>query len=134
MTISISTACRNAKLDAITTYVGTSGLLRIYDGTPPASANAALSSNTLLATLPLSSTFAAGAAAGVLTASAITADSSADATGTATFFRILKSDATTVVCQGTVGTAGADLILNTTSIVITGAVTCSSLVLTEGNA
>ena len=133
MTISLSTATRNAKLDAITTAIGASGLLRIYDGTPPASANAALSSNTLLATCPLSATFAAAAVAGVLTASAITSDSSADATGTATFFRILKSDATTVVAQGTVGTSGADLNLNTVSIVITGTVAVSSLVWTEAN-
>lgn len=134
MTISLSTACRNAKLDAITTTIGSSGLLRIYDGTPPASANAALSSNTKLAELALSSTFAAGASSGALTASSITQDSSADATGTASFFRIYKSDGTTCVMQGTVGTSGADLNLNTVSLVSGAAVSVTSFVLTEGNA
>lgn len=41
MTVSFSTTTRNAMLDAITTAIGSSGLFRIYDGTPPASANAA---------------------------------------------------------------------------------------------
>ena len=39
-------------------------------------------------------------------ANAITQDSSADATGTASFFRLYKSDGTTCVLQGTVGTSG----------------------------
>lgn len=134
MTISLSTATRNAKLDAITTIIGTSGLLRIYDGTPPASANAALSSNTLLAELALSATFAAGAASGALTASSITQDSSANATGTASFFRIYKSDGTTCIMQGTVNTSGGDLNLNTLSLVSGAAVSVTSFVLTEGNA
>lgn len=133
MALSFTTAVRNARADAITTAVGTSGSLRIYDGTPPASANAALSSNNLLAQLPLSSAFAAAAASGVLTANAITNDSAADATGTASFFRILKSDGTTVVAQGTVGTSGADLNMNTVSLVVGGPVACSSLVWTEAN-
>lgn len=134
MTISLSTATRNAKLDAITTIIGSSGLLRIYDGTPPASANAALSSNTLLAELALSSTFAAGASSGALTASSITQDSSANATGTASFFRIYKSDGTTCIMQGTVNTSGGDLNLNTLSLVSGAAVSVTSFVLTEGNA
>ena len=82
MTVSFSTTTRNAMLDAITTAIGSSGLFRIYDGTPPASANAALSGNTLLAELALSATYAAAAASGVLTANAIATDASANATGT----------------------------------------------------
>lgn len=93
MTVSFSTTTRNAMLDAITTAIGSSGLFRIYDGTPPASANAALSGNTLLAELALSATYAAAAASGVLTANAITTDASANATGTATFYRLYKSEA-----------------------------------------
>lgn len=134
MTVQLSTACRNAKLDAITTTIGASGLLRIYSGTAPATPATALSGNTLLAELPLSSTFAAAAASGVLTANSITSDSTADATGTATFYRIYKSDGTTCVAQGSVGTSGADLNLNTTSIVAGAAVAVTSFTYTEGNA
>src|SRR4051812_28323998 len=113
MTISMTTAVRNARADAITTATGNAALLRIYDGTPPASANAALSGNTKLAELTAASPFAPAASGGVLTASAILQDTSADATGTASFFRLYKSDGTTVIKQGTVGTSGADLNLNT---------------------
>lgn len=133
MAISLTTTLRNGTLDAITTAISTSGLLRIYDGTPPANVGTALSSNTLLATCPLSATAAAAASGGVLTFSAITSDSSADATGTASFFRLLTSGATAVV-QGTVGTSGADINFNTVSFVSGATVAVSSLVFTAGNA
>ena len=132
MTLSIITATRDDMLDEITAAIGASGLLRIYDGTPPASANAALSGNTLLATLPLSATAAPAASGGVLTFNAITDDASADATGTASFFRLLTSGATAVV-QGTVGTSGEDINFNSVSFVAGGNVAISSLVLTAGN-
>jgi hypothetical protein len=131
--VTYTTAVKNAKLDALTTACGSSPLLRIYDGTPPASANAALSGNTKLAELTMSATPFPAASGGVLTANAITTDSSADATGTASFFRIYKSDGTTVIAQGTVGTSGADLNLTSTSIVAATAVAVSSLVITSAN-
>ena len=129
MAVGYSTTLRNARLDAITTAIGASGLLRIYDGTRPASGGAA---TTLLAQLALSATFAPAAAAGVLTASAIASDSSADATGTATWARLTTSGGTFVADLG-VATSGQEVTLNTTAIVITGTVTCSSLVITAGN-
>lgn len=133
MTISFTTAARNARADSITTTLGSSPTLRIYDGTPPASANAALSGNNLLVTLPMSATPFPAASSAVLTANAITTTNAA-LTGTASFFRLLKSDGTTVVAQGSVGTSGQDLNLNTTAIVSGGPVAVSSFVLTEGNA
>jgi hypothetical protein len=132
MTLSYAVTLRNARLDAITTAISTSGLLRIYSGTPPANADTALSGNTLLAELALSSAFAGAASSGVLTANAITADSSADATGTATFFRLLTSGGTAKV-QGTVGAGSGDLSLNTTSIVSGAQVSVSSMAITAGN-
>lgn len=132
MTISYTALVKNARLDAITTQIGTSGLIRIYDGTPPANADASLSSNTLLAELACSSAFAAAASGGVLTANSITADSSANATGTASFFRVLTSGAT-VKIQGTVGAGSGDLSLNTVSIVASAQVSITSFVLTSGN-
>jgi hypothetical protein len=70
------------------------------------------------------------AVAGVAAANAITADSAADATGTATWFRALKSDGTAVL-DGSVGTATSNLILNTVSIVANAQVSVSSFTLTE---
>lgn len=132
MALSYTTAIRNARLDAITTAVGGSGLFRVYDGTPPASVNDALSGNNLLAELTLNGTFAPAAASGQLTLNAITSDSSADATGTASFFRWLTSGAAARV-QGTVGAGSGDFSLNTTSIVAGAQVSCSSAVITAGN-
>ena len=131
MTISIATAQRNAALDALTTAIGASGRLRIYDGTPPANANTALSGNNLLADLPLSATFAPAASGGVLTASAITTTNAA-LTGTASFFRLTTSGGAAVI-QGSMGLSGQDLNMNTLSIVAGGPVAVSSLVLTAGN-
>lgn len=133
MTISLTTAVRNAKLDAITTQAGNAALLRIYDGSAPANANAALSGNTKLAELVMGTPFAAGASGGVLTAGAISNDASADATGTASFYRVYKADGTTVISQGSVGAGSGDLSLNTTSIVSGGPVAVSSFTYTEGN-
>ena len=129
MSVGYSTTLRNARLDAITTAIGTSGLLRIYDGTRPASGGTA---TTLLAQLTLSATFAPAASLGVLTASAIGSDASADATGTATWARLTTSAGVFVADMG-VGTSGQEVTLNTVSIVILGTVACTSLVITAGN-
>jgi len=63
---------------------------------------------------------------GVLTAGTITADSSANASGTATWYRCFKSNGTTVLCDGTVGTSGADLNLNSVAISAGATVSVSS--------
>lgn len=121
---------RTAMVDAITTRAGNAALLRIYDGTRPATGGTA---TTLLAELTCGTPFAAGASNGVLTLGAITQDSSANASGTATWFRIVKADGTTHVLDGNVGTSGSDLNLTTTTIVITQPVSVTSFVITEGN-
>ena len=134
MALSYRTTLRNTRLDSNTTDVGTNAYLRIYSGTAPANVGAALSGNTLLAELRgNASAWAAAASSGVLTLNAITSDSSADATGTATFFRWFKSDGTTAVIQGTVNTSGGDLNLNSTSISSGVQVSVSSWTITEGN-
>lgn len=121
---------RNDQLDEITATVGASGLLRIYDGSRPATGGAA---TTLLAELTLNATFAPAASGGVLTLNAITADASANATGTATWFRIVTSGASFVM-DGSAGTSGTDLVLNTASIVAGANVSISSATITAGNA
>lgn len=129
MALAYSTTLRNAMLDAITTAAGSAALLRIYDGARPASGGAA---TTLLAELTCGTPFAAGAASGVLTLGSITQDSSANATGTATWFRIVTSGGTFVL-DGNVGTSGSDLNLTTTSIVSGQPVSITSITITEGN-
>lgn len=127
---SITTPNRNRAADAVCVRANT-GTLRIYSGTVPADANAALGAAVLLASLPLAATAFGAAAAGIATANAITADASADATGTPSFFRVLETDGTTVVFQGTAGTSGTELILSSGTITFTGNVSVSSLTYTQ---
>lgn len=131
MAVGMATTLRNARLDAITTFAGGSCKLRIYDGSRPATGGTA---TTLLAELTCNATFAPAASSGVLTLNSITADSSADATGTASWARIVKSDGTTHVLDCSVGTSAADIILNTVSIVSAAVVSCTSATITEANA
>lgn len=133
MAIQFSTAARNGMMDAITTAAGGSALLRIYTATRPANPGTAITSQTLLAELTCNATFAPSASGGVLTLNAITQDSSANATGTAAWFRLLTSGATAVL-DGNVGTSGSDMNLNTTSIVSGGAVSVTSFTLTAPGA
>jgi hypothetical protein len=120
----------NAKADAVGNALN-NGYIRIYDGAQPANADTAVSGQTLLAELRFGADAFGAAVAGVITANAITDDSAADATGTATWARILASDGSTVWMDGSAGTANANVVLNTTSIVSGAVVSCSSLTLTE---
>ncbi len=130
MTISLAVARRNEMLDAIVNELN-SGKLRIYSGTPPATADTALSGNTLLAELTMNATSFGAASSGTITANAITSDSAADATGTASFFRIYQSDGSTIVYQGSVTATGGggDLQLSTVSLVANAVIAVSSLTL-----
>ncbi len=122
-------ASRNLALNAAFDPLN-SGFLRIYDGTQPADADTALSGNTLLAELPLNATAFAAASAGSKAANAITADSAANATGTATWASLVKSGgnrAADTVMDMSVGTSGANLNLNSVAISAGAAVSVSSL-------
>lgn len=129
MALGYVTSLRNAKLNAITTAVGGSALLRIYSGSRPATGGA---ETTILAELTCNATFAPAASGGVLTLNAIAGDTSANATGTATWFRILTSGGVAQI-DGNVGTSGSDLNLTSTSIVATQPVNITSFTITEGN-
>ena len=120
----------NTACDAMTALAN-SGLLRIYDGTQPATADTAITTQTLLAELTLNATAFGAAVAGVATANAITSDASANASGTATWFRVVESNGTTVLWDGSVGTASADLILNSVAISAGAQVSVTSFTVTE---
>lgn len=105
----------NTEADALAALFN-SGYLRIYDGTQPATADTAIGAQVLLAELRWNVTAFGAAVAGVITANAITSDASANATGTATWFRALKSDGTTSIMDGSVGTASSDINLNSVAI------------------
>ncbi len=121
----ITIAARNAAGTALTDLLG-SGSIEIRTGTSPGVDSAA--TGTLLATLPLSATAFGTWAAGSATANAITQDASADATGTAGYFRALNSGSGAVI-DGDVGTSGTDMILNSVAITAGATVDVTSWVI-----
>jgi hypothetical protein len=135
MAIKLSTAVRNARLDAIETAIGTSAVLKIRTGAAPADV-ATADSGSVLATMNLQSDWMAAAASGAKAKSGTWNDTSADAAGTAEHFRIYASDGTTAHMQGTVTATGngGDLTLDNTSIALAQTVTITSFTLTDGNA
>lgn len=88
------------------------GYLRIYDGTQPTNADTAIGAQVLLAELRFNATASGATVNGLITWNALTADSSANNTGTPTWFRALSSDGTTVVYDGTAGASGCNLNLS----------------------
>lgn len=122
----LSNAAANAAADA-SCSLANSGKLRIFDGAQPATADTAITTQVLLAELTMNATAFGAAVAGVATANAITSDTSANNTGTASWFRLVKSDGTTVLFDGSVGTSGCNLNLGTTAIVATATVSVASL-------
>src|SRR5438045_5119665 len=111
----LANVAANAAADAVA-RLADAGVLKIYDGSQPATADTAVTTQNVLAQLTLNATSAGAAVAGVLTFNAITSDSSADAAGTASWFRVFKSDGTTVLFDGSVGTSSANMNLNSTAI------------------
>lgn len=125
-----SNAARNAKADALARLLD-NGYLRIYSGPAPANADTAVGGgNTLLAELRFAATSAPAAAAGVLTFNTITGDAAADASGTATWFRCLQSNGTSVVFDGSVSEGGAEGTINKAAIVAGAPVNINSFTYT----
>lgn len=113
MTIQYSTAVRNAQLDIIESTTSTSPKLRIYTGTPPANC-AAAATGTMLAELSLPSDWMAAASGGTKSKSG-TWSGTASVTGTAGYFRIWNTAVSLCHLQGTVGTSGTDMIVDSIS-------------------
>jgi hypothetical protein len=120
-------------LDAIETAIGTTAVLKIRTGAAPANVGTA-DSGTVLATLTLPSDWMAAASSGSKAKSGTWQDTSADASGTAAHFRIYASDGTTAHIQGTVGTSGADMIVDSVSFTAGQSFTVSSFTINDNNA
>lgn len=88
---------RNARMTAVVTEAGSGALVKAYDGTRPANGGA-VSTQTLIAELTCAATLGT-VTGGVLTFGTITGDTSANASGTPTWLRVLKSDGTTWVAD-----------------------------------
>lgn len=135
MAIQLSTAVRNKRLDAIETEVGTSAVLKIFQGSKPANCGTA-DAGTVLAILSLPSDWMAAAASGAKSMSGTWEDTSADADGTSQYFRLYASDGTTCGMQGSVTATGGggDMTVDNTSFASGQGFKITSFTLTDGNA
>lgn len=122
MSVVYTTAVKNARLDAVVSQIGSTGVLEI--GTTGMA--------SILATIPLNST-AGTTSGGVLTFSGFPkSDTSADNTGTAAAARIRTATGGTDIVTGlTVGTTGTDIVLDNTSINAGQTVTINSATITH---
>ncbi len=135
MTIQLSQAVRNAKLDVIETTIGAAAILKVFTGAMPASC-AAANSGTQLASLTLPSDWMAAASGGSKAMSGTWEDTSADAAGTAGYYRIYDSTGTTCHVQGTVTASGGggDLTVDNTNFAAGQDFVITSYTWTEANA
>ena len=125
---------RNAQAQAIANAINAgagAGTLKFYTGTQPTDADDAITTQTLLGTLTFSDPCELSIVDGLLTFDSITEDSAADATGTVTWARIEDSDGNTVFdCDVTATGGGGVIEINTTAIVIGGAIRTTSFAIT----
>ena len=122
MAIIYTIAVKNARLNAVTTAIGITGVLEI--GT--------IAMGTVLATIPLANPAAPAASGGVLTFTMPQSDTAADATGTAAAARIrTASGGTDIVTGFTVGTSASDIILDSVNITLGQTVTINSATITH---
>ena len=110
----LGAVCRNTQLDALNALVN-GGKLSIYSGTQPTDPDTSIGDSTLLAEFTLPTPCFAAASAGVLTANAITSVG-AVLSGTAAWFRIWNAGKTVGYIDGSVGTVGCNMNLNSVAI------------------
>ena len=121
MAVTYTTAVKNARLGAVVTAIGSTGVLEI--GTTGMA--------SILATFALNST-AGTTSGGVLTFSGFPKNDTADATGTAAAARIRTATGGTDIVTGlTVGTSGTDIVLDSVSITSGQTVTINSAAITH---
>lgn len=125
MATRIGTSAATAAVDAVSALLN-AGTVEIRTGSQPASVGTA-ATGTLLGTLTLSATaFGAATTANpsVATANAITGDTSADASGTAGWFRAYRSagNGSTAIIDGSITASGGggDMIISNVNVVAGG--------------
>lgn len=117
MTVQWSTALRNNLLDQWETSIGTSAVVKVFTGSAPADC-ATADSGTLLVEFDLASDWAAAASSGSKALSSTPISATAGADGTAGYYRIYESTATTCHEQGSVTATGGggDMTIDNASI------------------
>ena len=120
---------RNWALDAGIGSLTDSGVLKIYNGTQPADPDTAITTQVALVTLTLNADAFALASAGAVAANAIT-DGTVTVAGTASWFRLFKANGTTPLLDGSVGTEGCDINLDTVALLVDDVIHIAALTVT----
>ena len=124
MSVTHSTAARNAATDAVTALIGTSGKLKFH-----ITGSTVAAPSTVVATLPLSATAFGASATGTATANAITSDT--NAAGGTVAFASLQTSANVPVIHCAVAASASDINMTNGLAVTAGdTVSCSSLTYT----
>lgn len=132
MAFRLSTSARNAACNGVVDLLDAgagAGTCAIRTGAQPTNVGDA-DSGTLLGTCTFSDPAFGNAATGTATASSITSDTNADASGTAGHFRLKDSDAN-IVADGTCGTSGTDMVFDNNVIVAGGTIAISAFTVTQ---
>lgn len=132
MAFRLSTSARNAACDAVVDLIdggAGAGTIAIRTGSQPTNVGDA-DTGTLLGTLTFSDPAFGAASTGTATASSITSDTNADASGTAGHFRI-KDSSPAIIADGTCGQGSGDLSFDNNVIVAGGTIAISSFTVTQ---
>jgi hypothetical protein len=134
MAFQFGTTARNAALDQIFTTIGTTPTLKIWSGTIPANCAAADSAGTTLATITCPNPYMASASGGVKALTGTWQDAAADASGTASHFRMYQG--ATCHIQGTITATGGggDMTLDNITIASGQQINITSFSITAGGA
>ena len=134
MALGYDVSLRNNRLDTIAALIdagATGGLIRIYDGTRPATAGTV---TLLLAEMEMGKPSFPAASDGTMSANAISSDPAANASGTASWFRVVDSNGVFVM-DGDInsGSPIVDMAINSTSITVGIQIDVAGFILTAGN-
>ena len=135
MAFQLSVNARNATLNAIETEIGVNPILTISTGTVPADA-ATANTGTVVATLVLPTDWLSNPVNGSIALSGTWQDLSADASGTAGYFRLHNNGGTVCHMQGTITATGAggDMQLDNTNIATGQQINITTFTVTAGGA
>jgi len=125
MSVVYTGTLKDTRMNAVTTAIGTSGLLVI--GT------SSLSGATgVLATITLNSSAFGASSSGTITLNGVTLSATATATGTAALAEFRTSGSTTIISGLTVGTSGTNIVMGSTTITSGDTVQITSGTITHG--
>ncbi len=135
MTIQLSVAARDDRLQAFVTSIGASPVLKFFTGTQPADC-ATANSGTAVVSVTLSASFAGTPSAGTCDFTDFPQSVTCIASGTAAHFRLYQNDGTTCMMQGevTLVGGGGNMTVNVVNMLSGNNYNVSSFTIGDNNA